>query len=124
MHRRVRAGSEQHAWLLADLASVDRSVTPWLVVGGHRPVYICSTNTMPGQGDQPVAQDLRDAFEEAFVEHKVSALGAAACATYRERARHAAAACVCVCVCVCVCGCTLLKLPAPRLPLCLTAAAG
>lgn len=66
------AGSEQHAWLLADLAAVDRSVTPWVIVGGHRPIYIASTFNMPDQGDQPVAIALRAAFEEAFVEHRVS----------------------------------------------------
>uniref|UniRef100_A0A383VVS5 Purple acid phosphatase n=1 Tax=Tetradesmus obliquus TaxID=3088 RepID=A0A383VVS5_TETOB len=64
-------GSEQHAWLLADLAAVDRSVTPWVIVGGHRPIYIASTFNMPDQGDQPVAIALRAAFEEAFVEHRV-----------------------------------------------------
>jgi hypothetical protein len=66
------AGSEQHAWVLSDLASVDRSVTPWVVVGGHRPMYIASTFKMPEWGDQTVAEDLRAAFEDAFVEHRVS----------------------------------------------------
>ena len=32
-------GSPQHSWLEADLASVDRSVTPWLIVEMHRPLY-------------------------------------------------------------------------------------
>jgi acid phosphatase type 7 len=27
----------QLAWLEADLKSVDRSKTPWIIVGGHRP---------------------------------------------------------------------------------------
>ncbi|CZR52290.1 related to acid phosphatase precursor [Phialocephala subalpina] len=31
--------NQQLEFLEADLASVDRSVTPWLVVGGHRPWY-------------------------------------------------------------------------------------
>ena len=30
------AGSPQYEWLVNDLASVNRSVTPWLVVGFHR----------------------------------------------------------------------------------------
>jgi acid phosphatase len=30
---------QQLDWLNADLASVDRSVTPWLIVAGHRPWY-------------------------------------------------------------------------------------
>lgn len=65
------AGSEQHSWVLQDLATVDRSLTPWVIVGGHRPFYISSTNTMAGDGDQPVAAALREAFEAAFVEYKV-----------------------------------------------------
>jgi hypothetical protein len=65
------AGSEQHAWVLSDLAAVDRSVTPWVVVGGHRPMYIASTFKMPEWGDQTVASDLRAAFEDAFLAHRV-----------------------------------------------------
>lgn len=67
----VLAGSEQHGWVLSDLAAVDRRTTPWLVVGGHRPIYISSTNDLPGDGDQTVATDLRAAFEDAFVKYKV-----------------------------------------------------
>jgi acid phosphatase type 7 len=33
------APNQQLEFLEADLASVDRSVTPWLIVGGHRPWY-------------------------------------------------------------------------------------
>lgn len=36
-------GSPQHAWFEATLRAVDRTRTPWLVVGGHRPIYIDST---------------------------------------------------------------------------------
>ncbi len=32
-------GSPQYHWLERDLASVDRSRTPWVIVAGHRPVY-------------------------------------------------------------------------------------
>ena len=31
----------QYAWLEADLAAVDRAVTPWVIVYGHRSIY-CS----------------------------------------------------------------------------------
>lgn len=64
-------GSEQHAYVVKDLASVNRSLTPWLVVGGHRPFYIDSTNNMEPDGDQPVARALREAFEEAFFKYQV-----------------------------------------------------
>lgn len=33
------APGQQLAFLEADLASVDRSITPWVIVGGHRPWY-------------------------------------------------------------------------------------
>lgn len=35
---------QQLAWLQADLQSVDRSITPWVVVGGHRPWYVSGSN--------------------------------------------------------------------------------
>jgi hypothetical protein len=35
-----RTGSAQWQWLQADLAAVDRRITPWLLVMGHRPMYI------------------------------------------------------------------------------------
>lgn len=35
---------EQYAWLEADLAAVDRSVTPWIIAMSHRPMY-CSPST-------------------------------------------------------------------------------
>jgi hypothetical protein len=37
----------QWTWLLADLAAVDRSVTPWVIMMGHRPMYcsLCSSSS-------------------------------------------------------------------------------
>ena len=35
----VGPGSDQHAWLSADLAAVNRSETPWVILAGHRPMY-------------------------------------------------------------------------------------
>jgi len=32
-------GSEQRSWLEADLAAVDRSITPWVVINLHRSMY-------------------------------------------------------------------------------------
>lgn len=34
----------QYAWLEADLAAVNRSITPWVVVYGHRSIY-CSCDS-------------------------------------------------------------------------------
>lgn len=36
-------GSPQLSFLARDLANVDRAVTPWLVLLGHRPMYVSST---------------------------------------------------------------------------------
>ena len=59
-------------FVVQDLAKVDRSVTPWLIVGGHRPFYIDSTNNMEPDGDQPVASALRRAFEDVFFDYQVT----------------------------------------------------
>ena len=40
--RNIAVGSAQYEWLAATLREVDRSVTPWLVVMGHRPGYVDS----------------------------------------------------------------------------------
>ena len=34
-----RPGSEQYDFLKADLSSVNRTETPWVVLMGHRPMY-------------------------------------------------------------------------------------
>lgn len=69
-------GSEQYKWIEADLASVNRSRTPWLVFGGHRPMYIDSTNDHgapfpEGSSDVGVAVALRKCLEELLVRYKV-----------------------------------------------------
>ena len=35
----LSSGSPQHVWLQADLASVNRNITPWLIIELHRPLY-------------------------------------------------------------------------------------
>jgi hypothetical protein len=35
-------GSKQYLWLEHDLKSVDRTVTPWIIFGGHRAMYLNS----------------------------------------------------------------------------------
>jgi hypothetical protein len=59
-------GSAQYSFIEKDLASVDRKVTPWLIVGGHRPMYIDSTNNDQPAGDQTVAKLLRLHLEPLF----------------------------------------------------------
>jgi hypothetical protein len=40
--------TEQLAWLEKDLEAVDRSVTPWVIVAAHVPLY-CSADPAPGK---------------------------------------------------------------------------
>jgi hypothetical protein len=35
-------GSPQWLWLKNDLENVDRAITPWIVFGGHRAMYLNS----------------------------------------------------------------------------------
>ncbi|EFJ46276.1 hypothetical protein VOLCADRAFT_105635 [Volvox carteri f. nagariensis] len=67
----VGPGSEQYEFIVQALRGVDRRRTPWLVVAGHRPIYVASTNANWPDGDQPVSELLRDALEDLFLEHAV-----------------------------------------------------
>lgn len=57
-------GAPMGDWLRADLASVDRTVTPWLLVAIHRPLY--ETEQYPS--DFAVAQGFRGLLEPALLE--------------------------------------------------------
>ena len=48
------AGSEQYAWIMKDLASINRTKTPWTIFAGHRPFYVDSTWNAPPDGDKCV----------------------------------------------------------------------
>ncbi|EMC92676.1 hypothetical protein BAUCODRAFT_27030 [Baudoinia panamericana UAMH 10762] len=37
--------NQQTQWLMADLAAVNRSLTPWIVAAGHRPWYVSVANS-------------------------------------------------------------------------------
>eukprot|EP00698_Gefionella_okellyi_P016921 TRINITY_DN4890_c0_g1_i1.p1 TRINITY_DN4890_c0_g1~~TRINITY_DN4890_c0_g1_i1.p1 ORF type:complete len:597 (+),score=70.63 TRINITY_DN4890_c0_g1_i1:184-1791(+) len=63
--------SPQYQFLQQDMASVDRSKTPWVVLGGHRPMYISSTYDQGYDSDQIVAQLLRDQLEPLLFQYKV-----------------------------------------------------
>lgn len=52
------SGSDQYAWLVGDLAKVDRRKTPWLVVLIHAPWYN-SNKAHQGEGE-----DMRKAMED------------------------------------------------------------
>ena len=55
--------NQQLDWLEADLSSVDRSRTPWVIVAGHRPFYTAA----PGS----LCSTCRTAFESIILKHNV-----------------------------------------------------
>ncbi|QDZ25947.1 metallophosphatase [Chloropicon primus] len=66
--------SEQFSFVMDELDhKVNRTATPWLIFGFHRPLYIDSTYDDPkvNSSDQVVARELRDAFERVFLEYEV-----------------------------------------------------
>jgi len=66
-------GSPQYKFIETDLAAVDRASTPWIVVGGHRPIYLDSIAWSPlvPNTDQEVAAALRSALEDLLLKYKV-----------------------------------------------------
>ena len=60
-------GSKQYQWLEKDLSSVDRQVTPWLILVGHRPMYTSEKYA----ADHRVALHMQIAFEELLHKYNV-----------------------------------------------------
>jgi hypothetical protein len=60
--------SLQYKWLVEELASVDRSITPWLLVTIHIPFY----NTFDIHRKDPQVRPAIENLEPLFVEHKVN----------------------------------------------------
>jgi hypothetical protein len=60
-------GSEQHSWLQADLAAVDRCATPFVVLLGHRAMY----NSEMYEGDFNVSQAMKEEFEDLLYKYEV-----------------------------------------------------
>jgi len=56
---------DQYAWMVKDLANVDRTVTPWIVAMWHSPWY-CSNTHHNASGES-----MRKAYEQAFYSGKV-----------------------------------------------------
>uniref|UniRef100_A0A2N9EWZ4 Purple acid phosphatase n=1 Tax=Fagus sylvatica TaxID=28930 RepID=A0A2N9EWZ4_FAGSY len=57
--------SEQYEWMKKDMASVDRSKTPWLIFMGHRPMYTSS------DGLFNVDKNFVEAVEPLLLDNKV-----------------------------------------------------
>jgi acid phosphatase type 7 len=64
----VTLGSAQYVWLESELGSVDRTVTPWLVVSFHAPIY----NTFSDHINETEALRMREAVESLFVHYNVN----------------------------------------------------
>ena len=60
-------GSPQYQWLENDLHNVNRSVTPWVFIGGHRAMY-CSEKEY---SDYVVATHMQELFEDLLYKYKV-----------------------------------------------------
>lgn len=58
---------EESTWLRADLAAVNRSVTPWVFVMHHRPAYSCSTNHGSDRQIRQAWQSIYDDYRVDFV---------------------------------------------------------
>jgi len=67
-------GTEQHLFLKNDLASVDREVTPWVILCFHRPMYPGITKDSPPRGYWYVGQELQQELAELFYQNKVDML--------------------------------------------------
>lgn len=67
-------GSEQWEWIKKDLEQVDRTKTPWILFGGHRPMYIdsgYSSTTHNGAGDIEAMDLLIEHIEPLLLANKV-----------------------------------------------------
>ena len=64
-------GSPQHLWLQQDMSAVDRSRTPWLVLVGHRPVYIDANDSGDPGAKQTTAVQLQLALGHLLFQHGV-----------------------------------------------------
>lgn len=66
-------------FLLADLSMINRTVTPWLVVNLHRPIYTSSASGKSYTSVLKVAEDLRLALEDLFFLYQVGCLRFSQC---------------------------------------------
>lgn len=64
-------GSPQYKFMEADLAAVNRTNTPWVVLNGHRPIYTTNTGGSSPYGVINVARDLRKAIEPLLFQYQV-----------------------------------------------------
>lgn len=61
------SSSQQYQWLVQDLATIDRSRTPWVLAGMHAPWY----NSNTAHHDEPEEYGMREAMEPLFAKYNV-----------------------------------------------------
>jgi hypothetical protein len=83
-------GSPMGDFLAQDLAAVDRGVTPWVVVGIHRPLV--ETENYPG--DYEMAAGLRKILEPLFLQAGVDVVAAGHYHSFQRSCRMADLECV------------------------------
>ena len=83
-------GAPMGDWLAQDLAAVDRSITPWLIVGIHRPLV----ETEMYAGDFAVAAGLRKIMEPLLLQWKVDVVAAGHYHSFQRSCSMAALECV------------------------------
>ena len=59
-----------------DLAAVNRSITPWVVLNGHRPIYTTSSSGGSLASVTSVAAQLRNALEDVLYQYEVAPVAA------------------------------------------------
>eukprot|EP01126_Amoeba_proteus_P035828 TRINITY_DN3623_c0_g1_i3.p1 TRINITY_DN3623_c0_g1~~TRINITY_DN3623_c0_g1_i3.p1 ORF type:complete len:512 (+),score=66.55 TRINITY_DN3623_c0_g1_i3:291-1826(+) len=68
MEHNFTTSSEQWKWMVRDMKTVNRSITPWLVVAGHRPLYSSGTSDV---GDYHISEHLRQELEIMMLRFQV-----------------------------------------------------
>eukprot|EP00595_Chromulina_sp_UTEXLB2642_P001957 CAMPEP_0196767476 /NCGR_PEP_ID=MMETSP1095-20130614/41543_1 /TAXON_ID=96789 ORGANISM="Chromulina nebulosa, Strain UTEXLB2642" /NCGR_SAMPLE_ID=MMETSP1095 /ASSEMBLY_ACC=CAM_ASM_000446 /LENGTH=246 /DNA_ID=CAMNT_0042135831 /DNA_START=379 /DNA_END=1116 /DNA_ORIENTATION=+ len=68
----ISVRSNQYKWLENDLKSVNRTLTPWIIVSGHRSLYVDSKRSgFPGN-DIDVMEYLQDCIEDLLYKYQVN----------------------------------------------------
>jgi len=77
-YTRSHVGSIQYKWLELELKKVNRSVTPWLVVSFHSPIY----NTFGDHVNETQAIEMQQAMEPLFIQYNVNLIISGHCHAY------------------------------------------
>lgn len=65
-------GSTQFKWIEHDLRNVDRTITPWIILIGHRPMYVNSVRRGVPGADEDVMEQLIENLETLLWDNRVN----------------------------------------------------